>query len=402
MNITRIMDIKKRIFAFVMVLVFCVSFSAAGAEEKIKIVINNNQLKIDVDPYVENGRTLVPMRAVFESLGATVSWDGESRTVTGIKGSTTVVLKIDVVQAYVNSEVKVLDVPAQIKDGRTFVPIRFISESLGAKVNWDGANRTISIEETITQTTLLIDGKYRKIEVDGGDIRGNREKLVVVDVGYGDREYWAYTNEYGQLIKVTAKQIIPQNQSKEPVLANGRYFKDEAKVLGTEREDLDEGHVIADSLGGVSNAYNITPQNSVLNRYGDQAYMEKVIRDAGGCTDFIAIITYPDTKTQIPSHYSFKYTLKGNVIQDEFDNVNPDVVNQTLNKTTTPTIKPTPTTKPNISTTSDNDISRIDTNNNGKVTIAEAKAAGFKMPITREHWLYKYMDDKDGDGMVGE
>lgn len=254
------------------------------------------------------------------------------------------------------------------------------------------------IEETVPPTPTiapLIDGKYRSIEVDGGNISGNREKLVVVDVGYGDREYFAYTNEYGQLIKVTAKHIIPQNQSTEALLPNGRYFKDEAKVPGTEREDLDEGHVIADSLGGVSNAYNITPQDSVLNRHGNQAYMEKVIRDAGGCIDFISIITYPNIKTQIPSHYSFTYTLKGNVIHDEFDNVNPDVVNQAFDKKA-------PITKPTQSPSSDNDISRIDTNKNGKVTITEAKAAGFKMPITRDHWLYNYMDDRDGDGMVGE
>jgi hypothetical protein len=259
---------------------------------------------------------------------------------------------------------------------------------------------TISVPVIEATVTPIVDSKYRRIEVDGDNISGNREKLVVVDVGYGDREYWAYTNEYGQLIKVTAKQIIPQNQSKESVLANGRYFKDEAKVPGTEREDLDEGHVIADSLGGVSNAYNITPQNSVLNRNGNQAYMEKVIRDVGGCTDFTAIITYPDTKTQIPSHYSFTYTLKENVIHDEFDNVNPDVVNQEIDKANTNT-----KAEASTSTTSDkvvNDISRIDTNHNGKVSIAEAKAAGFKMPITTEHWLYKYMTDGDNDGMVGE
>ena len=57
----------------------------------------------------------------------------------------------------------------------------------------------------------------------------------------------------------------------EPVNASGRYCNDEAKVPGVEEPDLDEGHVIADSLGGVSNAYNITPQNSTLNRHGDQA-----------------------------------------------------------------------------------------------------------------------------------
>lgn len=158
------------------------------------------------------------------------------------------------------------------------------------------------------------------IEVDGGDLSGHREPYVAVDIGYGDREYWAYTNEYGQLVRVVADEIILQDDSKEQVTEDGRYYKDEAKVQGVERSDLDEGHVIADSLGGVSNAYNITPQNSDLNRHGEQAYMEKVIRDAGGCTDFEAIITYPNTDTQIPSHYSFTYTLNGEVIKDEFDN----------------------------------------------------------------------------------
>ncbi|WP_286804778.1 lamin tail domain-containing protein [Acetobacterium sp. MES1] len=174
---------------------------------------------------------------------------------------------------------------------------------------------------------------YTWIEVDGGDLSGQRLPNVVVDIGFGDREYYAFTNEYGQLVKVTAKEIILQDDDKEPVLDTGRYYPDEAKVPGTESPTLDEGHVIADSLGGVSNAYNITPQDSTLNRDGDQAYMEKVIRDAGGCSDFTAVITYPSTTTQIPSHYCYTYTLKGNVIHDEFDNVNPDDVNQGLGLT---------------------------------------------------------------------
>ncbi|MDI3537719.1 MAG: hypothetical protein PWR12_920 [Eubacteriaceae bacterium] len=172
---------------------------------------------------------------------------------------------------------------------------------------------------------------YTLITVDGGDLSGEREPNVVVDIGFGDREYYAFTNEYGQLVKVTAEKIILQDDDNEPVLSTGRYYSDEAKVPGVESSTLDEGHVIADSLGGVSNAYNITPQDSTLNRDGDQAYMEKVIRDAGGCTDFTAVITYPTTTTQIPSHYSYTYTLKGQVINDEFDNVNPDEVNSELN-----------------------------------------------------------------------
>ena len=259
-------------------------------------------------------------------------------------------------------------------------------------------NKTPS-EPARDYSDITFNGKYNLIEVDGGDRNGIREPLVVVDIGFGDREYWAYTNEYGQLVRVVAKQIILQDDNNEPVNENGRYYNDGADVPGTERKDMDKGHVIADSLGGVSNAYNITPQNSILNRHGNQAYMEKVIRDAGGCSDFEAIITYPDTKTQIPSHYHYTYTINGNVITEDFDNVNPDEANKSLYDK--PTSVPEQTSKQS-DTKENHDISSIDTNGNGHISIAEAKAAGYKMPITKDHWLYQYMTDADGDGMVGE
>ncbi|CAI3549181.1 DNA/RNA non-specific endonuclease [Clostridium neonatale] len=209
-----------------------------------------------------------------------------------------------------------------------------IKESTDNKDNTTKENKeTVNAIETTSSNKDIFAG-YTLIEVDGGNLSGHREPNAVVDIGFGDREYYAFTNEYGQLVKVIAKQIILQDDKTEPITSSGRYYSDEAKVPGTERSDLDEGHVIADSLGGVSNAYNITPQNSTLNRHGDQAYMEKVIRDAGGCTDFTAIITYPDTTTQIPSHYSYTYTIKGNVVNDEFDNINPDEYNANLEKNT--------------------------------------------------------------------
>lgn len=236
---------------------------------------------------------------------------------------------------------------------------------------------------------------YKLIEVDGGDLSGHREPNVVVDIGFGDRKYWAFTNEYGQLVRVIADEIILQDDRTEPVTSSGRYYADEAKVPGVERPDLDEGHVIADSLGGVSNAYNITPQNSTLNRHGDQAYMEQMIRKAGGATNFEAIITYPNTKTQIPSSYQYTYTINGNKIVDKFDNVNPDKVNESLGLTGNKSSQSSTTNKKG-------DISKVDTNGDGRVTIKEAKAAGFKMPITKDHWLYQYMHDADKDGLVGE
>ncbi len=283
--------------------------------------------------------------------------------------------------------------------------LTYMGNSTSPKSTSQNINKTQKTDIITTNATSKPNkgeptGNYKKIEVDGGDIRGTRRPMVVVDIGYGSREYWAYTNKYGQLIRVTAKKIILQNAEKEPILASGRYYKEEAKVEGTERTDLDQGHVIADSLGGVSNAYNITPQDSTLNRHGDQAYMEKNIRDAGGCTDFEAIITYPDTKTQIPSHYHYTYTIKGNVIVEDFDNKNPDEINKSLNKEKDTT--PKDTVRPSISDKNPKDLETVDKNHNGKVTIAEAKEAGYKMPITKGHWLYGYMEDRDGDGMVGK
>lgn len=234
---------------------------------------------------------------------------------------------------------------------------------------------------------------YSIIQVDGGDLSGERKALAAVDIGYGEREYWAFTNEYGQLVYVYADRLILQDEENEPVTKDGRYYNDEAKVPGTERKDMDEGHVIADSLGGVSNAYNITPQNSALNRYGNQAYMERVIRDAGGCERFFAVITYHDTSSQIPSHYHYEYILLGENIVDDFDNVDPDEINNKI-------------IEEEMKKEADNNIrkklSEVDKNGDGKVTIAEAKAAGYKMPIYSDHWLYPYMDDRDGDGKVGE
>lgn len=258
------------------------------------------------------------------------------------------------------------------------------------------------------------------IKVDGGDTSGHRQSNVVVNIGHGNRAYWAYTNAHGQLVRVTAKEIIIQNDKTEDVNSSGRYYSKMADVPGVgAKYGYDRGHVIADSLGGVANAYNITPQEATLNRHGDQAYMERNIRDAGGATDFEAIITYPDTNTQIPSHYEMRYTIKGNRVVDKFENKNPDKVNQDLG-ITKPSSKPSAPSKlestpapPAASGTSDlnkanpgnvevGNVSSVDTNGNGTVTIQEAKDAGFSMPIYKDHWLYEHMRDNNDNGMVGE
>ena len=293
----------------------------------------------------------------------------------------------------IESSVAVASVPTDTEDSKEI-----------EEVYSDSVVPSDAFESAELQSSVSFDG-YTLIEVYGGDLSGYRAANVVVDIGFGDREYWAYTNEYGQLIRVVAAEIILQDNTTEPVNSDGRYYDDEAKVPGTENSNLDEGHVIADSLGGVANAYNITPQDSVLNRHGDQAYMERNIVQAGGATNFEAIITYPDTTTQVPNHYRYTYTINGYQVVDEFQNVNPDEYNAAQGLTrgenspsdgsgTAAFVAPTETTG--------GDVSAVDTNGNGQVTIQEAKNAGYAMPIYSNHWLYQYMDDRDGDGQVGE
>jgi len=126
--------------------------------KEISVVVGGTKVDFDVKPVVENGRTLVPLRKIFEALGATVYWDDATQTVKGVKGNTTITLVVNSVDANVNGVIKTLDVPAKILNDRVLVPARFISESLGAKVGWDEATQTVNITPALSSLeTKLID-----------------------------------------------------------------------------------------------------------------------------------------------------------------------------------------------------------------------------------------------------
>lgn len=110
------------------------------------ITYNGEKINSDVPPYVKEGRTLAPIRAILEALGMIVSWDGTTQTATAIKGDITISVTINSNIAIVNGVQKNLDVPAEITNGRTFVPVRFFAEALNMNVDWDGYTKTVIIE----------------------------------------------------------------------------------------------------------------------------------------------------------------------------------------------------------------------------------------------------------------
>ena len=110
-----------------------------------RVKLNGTTLSFDVPPIIESDRTLVPLRAIFEALGASVSWSEETQTVTAVKNNTTLSLQIGSDTLTKNNEPIPLDVPARLINNRTMIPARAISEALGATVDWDEETNTVII-----------------------------------------------------------------------------------------------------------------------------------------------------------------------------------------------------------------------------------------------------------------
>lgn len=119
----------------------------SDVDSNISVNINGMPLSFDVVPRIINDRTMVPMRAIFEALGAEVSWDGELQTITAVRENDTIRLTINEPRIYVNKALKELDTAPIIIDDRTLVPVRAVSEALGCTVDWDGETRTVAITE---------------------------------------------------------------------------------------------------------------------------------------------------------------------------------------------------------------------------------------------------------------
>ncbi|SHM63773.1 Copper amine oxidase N-terminal domain-containing protein [Caldanaerovirga acetigignens] len=120
-----------------------------GSMKKLRgrVRINNKEIKFDVPPVIKDGRTLIPIRAIMNGFGATVSWDEVAKAVYIEKGDVKITIVIGSTTVYVNDNPVTIDVPAQLIINRTFVPLRFISETLGKKVNYNPDTEDIDIEE---------------------------------------------------------------------------------------------------------------------------------------------------------------------------------------------------------------------------------------------------------------
>lgn len=111
----------------------------------IKLFIKGKKAELDVQPVIKDGSTLVPVRVIVENLGAEIQWNPETSTIIITKDEKSIELKIGSTEAKINGETAPIDVPATIVNGRTIVPLRFISETFGTTVNWNDQYQIINI-----------------------------------------------------------------------------------------------------------------------------------------------------------------------------------------------------------------------------------------------------------------
>ena len=115
--------------------------------QSIRVMLNGDHVRFaDVGPQEVDGRVMVPVRGVLEQMGADVTWDEADQRVTAKNATVNIRLRLGEHHAWVNGQDMNLDVPAQMIGGRTMVPLRFLSEALGASVRWDDADRTVFIK----------------------------------------------------------------------------------------------------------------------------------------------------------------------------------------------------------------------------------------------------------------
>ncbi|MDD4688889.1 MAG: copper amine oxidase N-terminal domain-containing protein, partial [Eubacteriales bacterium] len=165
----------------VLSLVFSLCVINASAEEFVTVKLNGVAMDFDVSAQVINGRTLVPLRGIFEAIGAKVEWDDPSQTVTAYRGDKTISLQIGSNSLFVNKDEKILDVPAQLINGRTLVPARAVAESLGAKVEWDEASQTVIITDEATPDFAELLKKKNEFTPESVEAKLNLSASVIED-----------------------------------------------------------------------------------------------------------------------------------------------------------------------------------------------------------------------------
>ena len=192
---------------------------AASQQNDITVIINGQVQSFPQPPVAIDGTTLVPLRGIFEALGAKVEWDGATQTASAVKGDMQVSVQLNNKTGYVNGKAVTLNVAPQAINGSTMVPLRFISESLGAKVEWDGATRTVTIITEQVQPQSQVQDQVQPKEQTPAEEQTQAKDTtqygydywgygVKIKVKYGNHDYGVKSQqEYDEVMKIVNEAL---------------------------------------------------------------------------------------------------------------------------------------------------------------------------------------------------
>lgn len=135
----------KRYIGLLLCCIFLVAAALPSFGDGIKVIVDGKKVTTDVKPEFRQATVFVPLRGVLEEFKAVITFDKKTGTITAKRKKTTVVLVVDSTKAKVNGVATFMPIPAYIKDGRTLVPLRFISQALGCQVKWEPQYMTVHI-----------------------------------------------------------------------------------------------------------------------------------------------------------------------------------------------------------------------------------------------------------------
>lgn len=178
----------KRIISLLLIAILALVPLSVSAESDVKVLLDGVEIQFDQQPVIMNNRTMVPVRAIYEALGATVEWDNDTRTASGTKCGVRVSFTIDEAYVKINFLSKEIDAPAKIVNGRTLVPVRALAEGFGVKVDWDGDTKTVILESHDTS------GAIENYQVDDDTFYYEGQLSNGIPEGYGTGMMLEYTD----------------------------------------------------------------------------------------------------------------------------------------------------------------------------------------------------------------
>lgn len=210
------------VLTFISVLCLPVYSKNSADPQFISVYLNGEWLAFEVPPFIENDRTLVPMRKIFEALGAEVNWEESTQIITAVKGDDTLILQIGSPILEKNSKKTVLDVPPKLLNGYTMVPLRAVSEGLNWEVQW--------LAET--QTVLITSGKTED-EDQSKQVRLllNPDEIDYLGHWYGDMPYFEQNDKIG-FVNETTGELIPAIYEKATRFESGTAFVQQNGLWG--------------------------------------------------------------------------------------------------------------------------------------------------------------------------